>query len=96
MALIITDTEITSDEISARAEFRERAAADGSGAWVMSGIEGIGGRLFDRDQAVAAMTAAEERARICGHPGSRGGVCGLVPGHDGPHQLAHVVRGHSA
>lgn len=95
MALTITDTEITSDEITARAEFRQHAAADGSGAWVVSGIEDIGSRLLDRAQAVTAMTIAEEQARICGHPGNRGGVCGLVPDHDGPHQPVRVVRGYS-
>jgi hypothetical protein len=60
MALTITDTEMTSDLTDARAEFRPHAAADGSGAWVVSTRAA---RLLDRNQAITALTIAEERAR---------------------------------
>jgi hypothetical protein len=62
MALRITDTEITSDEIGTRAAFRQHAAADGNGAWVVYAVP-YAGRLFDRNQAITAMTIAEEKAR---------------------------------
>lgn len=60
MTLTITDTLITSDMTDARAEFRVHASADGSGAWVVSTRYG---RLLDRNQAITAMTLAEERAK---------------------------------
>jgi hypothetical protein len=66
--LTITGTSITSDETAATAEFREHAAADGRGAWVCS-LRGwdrapaLTGRLLTRDQAITAMTIAEELAR---------------------------------
>src|SRR5262249_16357871 len=59
MALTITDTWITSDLTDAYAEFRPHAAADGNGAWVMSLRAS---RLFDRNQAISAMTIEELRA----------------------------------
>lgn len=62
MTLTITDTEITSDLTSARAEFRPHASADGSGAWVVYGSPWAA-RLFDRNQAITAMTIAEEQTR---------------------------------
>jgi hypothetical protein len=68
MALTITDTSITSDAVPAHAEFRQHAAADGNGAWVMrhdggpGPIPGYRGRLLDRDQAISAMTIEEEKA----------------------------------
>jgi hypothetical protein len=62
MALTITDTRITSDVVTAYAEFREQAAADGSGAWVVTGGT-LGGRLLDRNQAISALTIAEEKTR---------------------------------
>ena len=61
MALTITDTEITSDLVTARAEFRAAAAADGNGAWIVSGQPG---RLFTQEQAVTAVQLAEDRARL--------------------------------
>jgi hypothetical protein len=60
MALTITDTEMTSDLTDARAEFRPGAAADGSGAWIVSTYPG---RLLDRDRAITGMTIAEEQTR---------------------------------
>ena len=45
--------------IIATAELRERAAADGHGAWVVSCHPG---RLFTRNQAIAAMVLAERLA----------------------------------
>jgi hypothetical protein len=69
MSLTITDQRITSDEVDAVAEFRPHAAADGKGAWVVfhahHGDLGLfhGGRLFDRNQAISAMTLEEELAR---------------------------------
>jgi hypothetical protein len=62
MALTITDTEITSDLTGARAEYRPHASADGNGAWVVYPSPWAA-RLFDRNQAITAMTIAEERAR---------------------------------
>ena len=59
MTLTITDTEITSDLTDARAEFRPDAAADGSGAWIVS----TPGRLPDRGRAFSAVHLAEERTR---------------------------------
>jgi hypothetical protein len=68
MTLTITDTLITSDEVGERAEFRQHAAADGRGAWVIFAgpaefARGYYGRLFDRNQAITAMTVLEEQAR---------------------------------
>jgi hypothetical protein len=42
--------------IVATAVFREHAAADGHGAWVVSDRPG---RLFSRDQAITALTVTE-------------------------------------
>ena len=39
---------------------------------------------------VTIMTNRDPEPGICGHPGSSGGVCGLVPGHRGPHRPLHV------
>jgi hypothetical protein len=61
MALTITDTKITSDAVPAYAEFRRHAAADGNGAWVVY-LSPYAGRLFDRNQAISAMTVEEEKA----------------------------------
>ena len=58
--LTITDTTITSDEITAHAEFRPHAAADGNGAWLVTTRPG---RLLGRSQAITALTIAEELAR---------------------------------
>ena len=49
--------------VIATAELRERAAADGHGAWVVSCHPG---RLFTRDQAITAMVLAERLAAGCG------------------------------
>jgi len=43
----------------ATAEFREHAAADGRGAWIVSCYPG---RLFTRNQAITAMVLAERLA----------------------------------
>lgn len=62
MALTITDTRITSDLTDARAAFiapRAHVPADGDGVWVVSTR---GERLFDRNQAISAMTIEEEKA----------------------------------
>ncbi len=45
--------------VIATAEFRERAAADGQGAWVVSCHPD---RLFARNQAITAMVLAERLA----------------------------------
>jgi hypothetical protein len=64
MALKITDTEITSDEVSAYAEWSPNRAAAGDGAWVINGVSGkLASSCFDRNQAISAMTILEERAR---------------------------------
>jgi hypothetical protein len=60
MALTITDALMTSDLTDAEAEFRLHAAADGSGAWVVSSRPA---RLFDRNQAVSALTIEKEKTR---------------------------------
>lgn len=57
--LTITETEIASDLADVRAEFRQHAAADGNGAWIVSGHAG---RLFTRDQALAIVQLAEHEA----------------------------------
>jgi hypothetical protein len=53
MALTITDTEITSDEVGEAAYLRD-------GLWFVTGWPG---RAMDRNQAITAMTITEERAR---------------------------------
>jgi hypothetical protein len=58
--LTITDISITSDEVQASARFRPHAAADGHGAWTASTRPA---RLLTRDQAITAMTIAEELTR---------------------------------
>jgi hypothetical protein len=63
VALLITDTEITSDLVAARAEVRAAAPADGTRAWIVSGWPG---RLFTREQAIAAVQLAEDKARLEG------------------------------
>jgi hypothetical protein len=62
MALTITETRITSDLADAYAEYRPHASADGHGAWVVYGSP-WSSRLLDRNQAITAMTIAEEQAR---------------------------------
>jgi hypothetical protein len=54
MALTITDTEITSDEVG------ETARCDNSSYWYVTGYPG---RTFDRNQAISALTLAEEQNR---------------------------------
>jgi hypothetical protein len=67
MALNITDTEITSDQSGARAEFRPHAAG-GNGAWVviyddvLAPVPPYYGKWFDRNQAISALTIEEEKA----------------------------------
>jgi hypothetical protein len=64
MTLRITDTEITSDEVSQRAEWNAARAADGNGAWVILGAaRPLAARCFDRNGAITAMTLFEEQAR---------------------------------
>jgi len=46
--------------VIATAEFRDHAAADGHGAWIVSCHPG---RLFTRNQAITAMVLADHRAR---------------------------------
>jgi hypothetical protein len=60
-------TKIDNDSMSleidgcviATAEFREHAAVDGHGAWIVSSHPG---RLFTRNQAITAMVLAERLA----------------------------------
>ena len=56
MAVTVTGTEMTSDVPSVTAGYRQRAAADGSGAWILSASPG---RLLTRDGAYAALEVAE-------------------------------------
>jgi hypothetical protein len=49
--------------VIATAEFREHAAADGRGAWIVSSYPGC---LFTRNQAITAMVLAERLAAGCG------------------------------
>lgn len=61
MGLSITDTFITSDQIGDVAAFDPNAApdgasVDGTGAWIVSSMPG---RLWDRNQAITAMSLAE-------------------------------------
>jgi hypothetical protein len=58
--LTITNTFIISDQTAATARFRPHAAADGHGAWTASTRPA---RLLTRDQAITAMTIAEELTR---------------------------------
>lgn len=63
MALTITDTLITSDLTDARAAFikpRPHVPADGNGAWIVSTRPEC---LFDRNQAISAMTIEEEQVK---------------------------------
>lgn len=53
MALTITDTTITSDEVG-------ETGRQEDGLWYVTGYPG---RAFDRNQAISAMTIAEERSR---------------------------------
>ena len=53
MSLHITNDRITSDEVDATARCDD-------GFWW---VDGYPGRAFDRDQAITAMTIAEELAR---------------------------------
>lgn len=43
---------------------------------------------------VTIMTDRDPKPGICGHPGSKGGVCGLIPGHSEPHRPVHVIHVH--
>lgn len=64
MALKITDTEITSDEVTAYAEWSPDRAADGNGAWVVVGAGfPLAARCLDRNRAISAMTIQEEKAK---------------------------------
>jgi hypothetical protein len=60
VTLRITGTSITSDMTGATAEFRPHAAADSAGAWVCSTRPA---RLLTRNEAITAMTIADEQAR---------------------------------
>jgi hypothetical protein len=53
MALTITETRITSDEVG-------ETGRQEDGMWYVTGWPG---RAMDRNQAISAMTIAEERAR---------------------------------
>jgi hypothetical protein len=68
VSLTVTATEITSDLVSVRADFRPHAAADGGGAWVVSDRPN---RLLTEDEAVRVMQYAEDKAagpcQVCGH-----------------------------
>lgn len=58
MAVRITGTETTptiGEKIVATARFSKHAAAGGNGGWIVSAHEG---RLFDRNQAIAARSLA--------------------------------------
>jgi hypothetical protein len=70
MAIHITDDTMTleiGDRVVATARFTEHAAANGSGAWIVS-IHPA--RLFTRDHAITALTVAElgESGYPDGHP----------------------------
>lgn len=58
--LTITETTIESDLCGDRAVYRPHAAADGRGAWVATTRPR---QLLRFNQAVSAMTIAEEQAR---------------------------------
>lgn len=65
MTLNIAADRITSDEVEDVAEFG-RIAANGKPCWTVTGpalSRTYGRRLFGRNQAVSAMTLAEELAR---------------------------------
>lgn len=72
MALTITETSIRSDLTDVHADFRPAAAADGNGAWVviygdrLDPVPDYYGRLLTREQAIAAVTAAEDQAQEVG------------------------------
>lgn len=53
MALIITNTQISSSEVGVTASYRD-------GFWHVTSHPG---RAFDRNQAITALTLAEERAK---------------------------------
>jgi hypothetical protein len=59
MALNITDTEIASDLVATRTEFRPDAAADGRGAWIVSDRPG---RLFTLELAITAPGSDRDHA----------------------------------
>lgn len=54
--ITVTDTEMTSDLTTVTAEYREHAAADGFGAWILSTAPA---RLLTRDEAYDALELAE-------------------------------------
>jgi hypothetical protein len=68
MAIRISDTEMTSDTCAAWARWSEYAA-DGRGAWIVSGYPN---RLFSRNSAITAMTLAEAEAAGNGDSPQRG------------------------
>ena len=62
MAIRIDEDSMTltvDDRVVATARFSQDAAADGSGAWIVSTHPA---RLFHRDQAITALTLAERLA----------------------------------
>jgi len=62
MAIRIGDDSMSleiGDSVVATARFRQHAAADGNGAWIVSTHPA---RLFSRDQAITALTLAERLA----------------------------------
>jgi hypothetical protein len=61
MALTITDSAITSDLVSTRADFSQHPAVAGFGSWIVSGWPG---RRFTRVRAIAIVQLAEEKARL--------------------------------
>ncbi len=66
MSTMINDDSMSLEidgRVIATAEFREHAAADGHGAWIVSCHPG---RLFTPNQAITAMVLAERLAAGCG------------------------------
>ena len=62
MAARIEDDFMTVEydgQVIATAQYNAHAAADGQGAWIVSGLPRC---LFDRDQAITAMVLAERLA----------------------------------
>ncbi len=62
MAARIEDHFMTAEldgRVVATARYRSHAAADGQGAWIVSGLPR---RMFSRDQAITAMVLAERLA----------------------------------
>ena len=62
MAARIEDDFMTVEydrQVLATAQYNAHAAADGQGAWIVSGLPR---RLFDRNQAITAMVLAERLA----------------------------------